>query len=129
MSFPFRRRGRGVRRAPGVMNGLEKQYALHLDLLKSDSFPHEERIEWWKFEAIKLKLADATFYNPDFIVMKYDGEIEIHEVKGSKKSNGKTIAYVEDDSRCKLKVAAQLFPFRFFQIHKGSDGQWVKDEI
>jgi hypothetical protein len=126
MSFPFRRRGRGVRRVPGAMNGLEREYA---ELLNVHKHCAEPSVEWWMFEGAKLRLADNTTFTPDFIVMLLNGEIECHEVKGSKRVAGKTVAYVEDDARCKIKVAAQLFPFRFYQIHKGPAGEWVREEI
>ena len=60
-------------------------------------------IAWYKFEGIKFRLADNTFYTPDYAVMLADGTMEIHEVKG----------YWEDDARVKIKVAAETYPFRF----------------
>ena len=33
-------------------------------------------IAWYKFEGVKLRLADNTFYTPDFIVMMIDGTIQ-----------------------------------------------------
>lgn len=58
---------------------------------------------WYKFEGMKLRLADNTFYTPDFAVMLSNGQIEMHEVKG----------FWQDDARVKIKVAAALYPFRF----------------
>lgn len=58
---------------------------------------------WYKFEGMKLRLADNTFYTPDFAVMLASGQIEMHEVKG----------HWQDDARVKIKVAADLYPFRF----------------
>lgn len=58
---------------------------------------------WYKFEGMKLRLADNTFYSPDFAVMLANGQIECHEVKG----------HWQDDARVKIKVAADLYPFRF----------------
>ena len=63
-------------------------------------------IAWYRFEAIKLRLADNTFYTPDFAVMLATGEMELHEVKG----------HWEDDARVKIKVAAQMYPFRFIAV-------------
>lgn len=74
-------------------------------------------ILWYKFEGITLKLADDTRYTPDFIVMRNDGQIEAHEVKG----------YWRDDAKVKIKVAAELFPFRFIaakQQAKKNGGGW-----
>src|SRR5262245_55795357 len=62
---------------PGKMNKSERAYSEHLDALK-----YAGRILWYRFEGIKLRLADNTFYTPDFAVMTADGQIECHEVKG-----------------------------------------------
>ena len=69
---------------------------------------------WYAFEGCKLRLADLTFYTPDFAVMLSDGTLEMHEVKG----------FWQDDARVKIKVAADLFPFRFIAAmpRKKKDG-------
>lgn len=69
---------------------------------------------WFKFEGVKLRLADNTFYTPDFAVMRADGQMEMHEVKG----------FWQDDARVKIKVAAELYPFRFIAAvpRKKKDG-------
>jgi hypothetical protein len=78
-----------------TMNGMEKRYAAYLETRRVCG-----EIAAWKFEAIKLKLAKATFYNPDFLVVMPDVRLELHETKG----------WLEDDASVKLKVAAQMFP-------------------
>lgn len=105
----FRRPARGVRRVPGQMNGTERAYSEVLEGMKRAG-----EIEWWAFDAIKLRLAENTFYTPDFFVMRSDGELEVHEVKGT--SNGKP--FVEDDAAVKIKVAAALFPMNFKMVWK-----------
>jgi hypothetical protein len=65
-------------------------------------------IAWYRFEGVKLRLADNTFYTPDFAVMLADGRMEMHEVKG----------YWTDDARVKIKVAAEMYPFRFVAIRR-----------
>ena len=60
-------------------------------------------ILWYSFEGLKLRLADNTFYTPDFFVMMASGQLEAHEVKG----------FAMDDSVVKIKVAAEIFPFVF----------------
>ena len=50
-------------------------------------------ILWYKFEGLKLRLADNTFYTPDFFVMMASGQLEAHEVKG----------HWQDDARAKIK--------------------------
>ena len=67
----------------------------------------------WAYEAVKLRLADKTFYTPDFVVIRADGGIELHEVKG----------HWEDDARVKIKVAATQHPwFRFLAVKAGKTG-------
>lgn len=86
----------------GTMNGTEKRYA---EVLESRRLAGE--VAWFKFEAIKLRLADRTFYEADFFVMLADGTLEVHEIKGGP---------IEDDAAVKLKCAADIFPFRFFVV-------------
>jgi len=66
-------------------------------------------VDGYLFERIKLKLADNTFYTPDFFVMMADGTIEFHEVKGSWKAPG------QDDSKVKIKVAAEQYKWALFR--------------
>lgn len=90
------------------MNKLEEKYAACLELGRRAGSILE-----YKFESVKLRLADKTFYTPDFMVVNADGVLEMHEVKG----------FWEDDARVKIKVAAETFPFHFKAItHKR--GQW-----
>ncbi|MCP5002793.1 MAG: DUF1064 domain-containing protein [Planctomycetes bacterium] len=89
----------------GKMNNTEKAYAERLKLLKCAG-----EILWYKFEGIKFRLADNTFYTPDFAVLTSDSIMEIHEVKG----------YWMDDARVKIKVAADQYPFRFLAVKKKS---------
>ena len=97
---------------PGTMNKSESAYADHLEALKAAG-----SVLWWRFEGLKLRLADATFYTPDFAVMAADGVIECHEVKG----------FWQDDARVKIKVASEQYPFRFLAIKaraKKAGGGW-----
>ena len=94
MPFPFRARGRSVRRAPGVMNKTEAEYSEHLERRERAG----EILGWW-FEAITVKLAKDTRYTPDFVVMLPDSRLEFHEIKG----------FMEGDAWVKMKVTAQQF--------------------
>ena len=87
----------------GTMNKTERAYADHLELRQ-----HAGEIAWFKFEGVKLRLADSTFYSPDFAVMLAGGEMEMHEVKG----------FWRDDARAKIKIAADMYPFRFIALRK-----------
>lgn len=89
---------------PGAMNKTEEAYAGHLrTLMLAGEVLHYE------FEPLKLRLADKTFYTPDFMVVRRDGLIELHEVKG----------VWEDDARVKIKVAAkQHWMFTFVGVQR-----------
>jgi hypothetical protein len=96
-----------ARPVPGAMNKTEQQYA---DYLQKRLLGGE--IISYRFEALKLRLADKTFYTPDFIVT-FSDQIECHEVKG----------FWRDDARVKIKVAAALFPeFAFMAVTKRGKG-------
>lgn len=100
----------------GTMNRTEAAYASFLDLRRMAG-----EVAWYKFEGIKLRLADNTFYEPDFAVMLTDGALEIHEVKG----------FWTDDARVKIKVAADIYPFLFraFKPQPKKDGGGWKEEV
>ncbi|SDS20559.1 hypothetical protein SAMN05216421_1095 [Halopseudomonas xinjiangensis] len=97
----------------GQMNKTEQAYAAHLELLKACG-----EVLWYSFEGMKFRLADSTFYTPDFPGMLADGHIEIHEVKG----------VWTDDARVKIKVAAELFPFPFVAVKKAKTG-WAYERF
>ena len=107
-------RGR-VRHEPGRMNKTEAAYAAHLETRKAAG----EIADYW-FEPWKFRLADRTYYTPDFVVMMPDGTLEIHETKG----------HWEDDARVKWKVAGSIFYlFRFVAVSKGRAGLWYVNEV
>ncbi len=102
---------------PGKMNQTEAAYAEHLRALQ-----HAGEILWFRFEGIKLRLADNTFYTPDFAVLAADGVMELHEVKG----------FWQDDARAKIKIAADQYPFRFIAVRvrpKREGGGWAVEEF
>ncbi|MGB3290956.1 MAG: DUF1064 domain-containing protein [Burkholderiaceae bacterium] len=101
----------------GQMNKTERAYASHLSQLQAVG-----GILWHKFEGMKFRLADNTFYTPDFAVMMPDGQIELHEVKG----------FWQDDARVKIKVAASMYPFKFVALKarpKKDGGGWAVEEF
>lgn len=101
----------------GQMNKTEEAYSLLLETRR-----HAGEVLWFKFEGVKLRLADNTFYTPDFSVMVAGGQIEMHEVKG----------HWMDDARAKIKIAADLYPFRFIAVTrqaKRSGGGWDTEEF
>lgn len=101
----------------GQMNKTESAYSQHLEMRK-----HAGEVVWYRFEGIKLRLADNTFYTPDFAVMLTTGEMELHEVKG----------FWTDDARVKTKVAADQYPFRIIGVTvkaKKAGGGWSIEEF
>lgn len=101
----------------GAMNKTEQAYAANLDRLRQAGY-----IAWFKFEGVKLRLADNTFYSPDFAVMTAEGRMQMHEVKG----------FWQDDARVKIKVAADLYPFEFIAVKvkaKKDGGGWSVEEF
>lgn len=101
----------------GQMNKTESEYCQLLELRKRAG-----EIAWYRFEGVKLRLADNTFYTPDFAVMLSTGEMEMHEVKG----------FWTDDARVKIKVAAEQYPFRFIAVKpkaKKAGGGWEVEEF
>ena len=101
----------------GEMNKLETAYASRLESRKVAG-----EVAWYKFEGVKLRLADVTFLTVDFFVMLANGELEAHECKG----------FMEGDAAVKLKVAASMYPFRFYLVRarvKRDGGGFTVDEV
>jgi len=101
----------------GQMNKTEAAYAAVLEQEKQAG-----EILWYRFEGVKLRLADNTFYSPDFFVMRASGLLEAHEVKG----------HWQDDARAKIKIAADQYPFRFIAVKiraKKDGGGWAVEEF
>ena len=101
----------------GTMNKTEEAYATLLKDLQQSGI-----VAWFKFEGVKLRLADSTFYTPDFAVMLTNGQMEMHEVKG----------FWQDDARAKIKIAADIYPFRFMAVRpkpKKEGGGWHREEF
>lgn len=109
----LRGRGRTQPKRDGSMNKLEAKYAAHLtDLLNLG------RVARFDFEPEKLRLADRTFYTPDFRILLPDGTVEFHETKG----------FWQDDARVKIKVAADQHPYTFRAV-QWKDKRWIEEEF
>lgn len=101
----------------GQMNKTEQAYAAGLEARRAAG-----EVAWWRFEGVKLRLGDSTFYTPDFAVMLADGRMEMHEVKG----------FWTDDARVKIKVAADMYPFQFVALRaksKRDGGGWEEERF
>lgn len=101
----------------GAMNKTEAAYAQTLEQRKAAG-----EVAWYKFEGLKFRLADNTFYTPDFAVQLADGALEAHEVKGC----------WQEDARAKIKIAADMYPLRFVAVQalpKKVGGGWKVEEF
>lgn len=87
-------KGRTVKPVRGSMNGLESRYSKHLDWQI-----REGHIATYWFEAFKVRLADLTWYTPDFLVMLPDGLLEWRETKG----------WMREDANLKTKITSDLY--------------------
>ena len=102
----------------GQMNKTEERFAQMLELER-----HAGKVQWWKFEGIKLMLAKNTSITVDFGVLPDTGILTMIDVKGSK-------AMVTDDARVKMKLAAELYPFVFKLAYPRAKGEgWDIEEI
>ena len=106
-------RGLISHRSQEGMNRTEAAYAVQLELLQRG-----EHLFRWDFQPVKLRLADRTFYTPDFRVILCTGEEEYHEVKG----------FMRDDAAVKIKVAAEQHPYPFFLVQKSKHG-FTKERV
>lgn len=73
---------------------------------------------FWSFEPFSLRIASGCRYTPDFLVMRADGTMECHEVKG----------FMREAARVRLRVAADLHPYRFILVTRPG-GQWHTEDI
>ena len=111
---------RGRLRA-GTLNKTETEYQVHLEAEKQAG----KIVQYW-FESMKFKVADGScWYTPDFIVMRPDGLIELHEVKGSSR-------IFQDDAKVKCKSVATQYPFKLIVAYprpKKDGGGWEVQEF
>lgn len=103
------------------MNHTEEKYSRHLQ----DRLMVGE-IRWWGYETWKFRLADKTWYTPDFIVVTNDLKIEAHEVKALW-NTGKP--GWQEDARVKIKAAAEIHPVKFIAVTLTRDGSWEVEEF
>lgn len=92
------------------MNKTERLYSEELELMRLAG-----SIRQWKFGSLKLRLADRTWYHPDFVVVMPSGWICLDEIKG----------FEREDAVVKFKVAAEMYPYFRFRMIKRIDGRWV----
>jgi hypothetical protein len=100
----------------GEMNGLETDYAIHLERRRIAG-----EILDWKYEALKLRIAfgeKAAWFVCDFWLLMADGSHQFHETKG----------WWRDAARLRIKVAAGVYQWaKFIGVKKQKrrdGGQW-----
>lgn len=82
--------------------GMNKTEAIRFNEL--DLLLKAGEIAEFRFEGMKLRLADGAYYKPDFYYIDNDGQIHFDEIKG----------FWREAARVRIKVAADRFPhFRF----------------
>ena len=91
-----------VDRERAKMNDYERAYVDEV----LDPLLRARRIVRWDFQPCKLRLADNSFYTPDFRVVNINHFVEFHEVKG----------WWREDARLKIKYAAEAHPYVFLAI-------------
>jgi len=111
---------------PGQMNRGEAEYDAHLKARLE-----AKDIVWYDFEPFKLKLADLSFYTPDFVVQVCDATFECHEVKPTyrqKLTNGtrREAPFCFEDAKLKIRFAANKFKhlFKFVIVFPLKQGGW-----
>lgn len=93
-----------------TVNKTEAQFRSHLGHLYPGSIILAQKI--------KLRMADKTWYRPDFVVLTTGGAIAIYEVKG----------FMRDDAAVKVKVCAEMYSwanwFLVTKKRKRDGGGW-----
>jgi hypothetical protein len=92
------------RLTPKYKSKWEPQYAEQLEMLRRAG-----EVLWYRYEGIRLRLADGALFSPDFAVVAKDGALEFHEVKGMWR----------EAARVRWKLAKESFPFVFKLVTKG----------
>jgi hypothetical protein len=96
-------------RIAGTMNKIEAAMSLELDGMLRNGI-----VKRWRFEAVKLRLAKATWFTCDFQVWLADGRIVMLETKG----------FLHDDAGVKFKVAREMYPEYLWMMVERKHGCW-----
>jgi hypothetical protein len=109
----LQKKGKVKRR--GEMNKLESRFAQEVLILEQAV----GQIKDYKYEAIKLKLANGSWYTPDFDVYMPDGMLVFYEIKG----------HWREAARVRIKVAADQFRQHLFIAAQRVNGVWQYEEF
>ena len=95
------------------MNKTERAYSLVLT--------RHPDVHKWYFESVNLRVGvGKSWYRCDFFVIKADGKIEMHEVKG----------FWRDDALVKIRAAQLRYPaFKFIVVKKTKGGFHLSDAV
>jgi hypothetical protein len=108
------------RHAAGRMNKTESSFAAYLLGCQCNHL-----IKRFDFEPEKFRLAELTFYTPDFRIVELDDTITFLDVKAT--VSGKP--FYKDDSIVKIKTSAAMHPmYRFGITWKIKSGAWETRE-
>lgn len=103
----------------GTMNKTEGAYA---ELLERRRLAGE--ILDWKFHPLRVRLADNTYYEVDFMSLDADMLITMHETKGG---------FTTDKGQMKIKLCAEVLPwFRMVKatkLSKKEGGGWKIEDF
>lgn len=99
-------------RNPRSMNKTETAWAQRLEIQKRSG----EILGYW-YEAVKLRLADRTWYTPDFLVQHPDGSLEFQEIKGG---------HIWEDALVKFKVTREQYPMFRWSMWQRTKTQWAR---
>jgi hypothetical protein len=105
-------------------NKTESAYAIYLQMLSRLEPPEAtaERVTWFAFEAIKVRIGLNCWYTPDYLVQYGDGHLELHDCKGTKDDRWRA----EDDAIVKARSVSAHFPLPVFFVWKLRTGEWEK---
>ena len=97
------------------MNRLESRFAAELA-----AWVNVGILQWYAYEAVKLRLAKKTWFTPDFVGQKV-GEpfLTFWETKG----------WMRDDANVKIKVASETYRHFKFVVVRWVGGTWEYQEI
>ena len=104
---------------------LENRYAAHLQnqLLAGE-------ISAWRYEPQKFRLAKATFYTPDFLIVRYASpEDTPHFMFSYDEVKGTWSRQQSEKSRVKLKVAAEMYPWFLWRGVTYQQDRWQYEKI
>jgi hypothetical protein len=112
-----------ARRPPHRRQGMNKAEEKYAAVLEAQKLAGD--IDAYVYEGIKLKLADNTYYSPDFVVVTPE-YVTLIELKARwRKRDGTSVTHWEDDARVKYKVAAEQFWwFRFAVVYYDKAHGW-----